>query len=117
MYDFQFKAVGYQITIPGDISISLFDPILAKGDLWAWGAHHGRSPLRYWTTLPDVGQAKGYPDLTSRSFLHYVNANNPNLPILGLMDLDPDGVSILRCYRHGSKRLSHEVDACTPSIH
>ncbi|KAF5572925.1 meiotic recombination rec12 [Fusarium pseudoanthophilum] len=34
----------------------------------------------------------------------------PQLPLLGLFDYDPDGVKILRCYRHGSERLSHEVD-------
>ncbi|KAF5983101.1 meiotic recombination SPO11 [Fusarium coicis] len=34
----------------------------------------------------------------------------PQLPLLGLFDYDPDGVKILRCYRHGSERLSHEAD-------
>lgn len=36
--------------------------------------------------------------------------------MLGLMDLDPDGMSILRCYRHGSEKLSHEANACTSAI-
>ncbi|KAF5571278.1 meiotic recombination SPO11 [Fusarium phyllophilum] len=34
----------------------------------------------------------------------------PQLPLLGLFDYDPDGVKILRCYQHGSERLSHEAD-------
>lgn len=55
--------------------------------------------------------AKGYPDLITRSFLSFVQSNNPQLPILGLMDFDPDGISILKCYRHGSQRLAHEADA------
>nr|RBQ93784.1 hypothetical protein FVER53263_04574 [Fusarium verticillioides] len=54
--------------------------------------------------------AKGYPDLTTRSFLNYVHTQYPQLPLLGLFDYDPDGVKILRCYRHGSERLSHEAD-------
>ncbi|KAL9573652.1 hypothetical protein ACKAV7_002196 [Fusarium commune] len=54
--------------------------------------------------------AKGYPDLTTRSFLNFVHTQYPQLPLLGLFDYDPDGVKILRCYRHGSERLSHEAD-------
>ncbi|CVK87697.1 related to meiotic recombination protein rec12 [Fusarium proliferatum] len=54
--------------------------------------------------------AKGYPDLTTRSFLNFVHTQCPQLPLLGLFDYDPDGVKILRCYRHGSERLSHEAD-------
>ncbi|KAH7250162.1 Spo11/DNA topoisomerase VI subunit A [Fusarium redolens] len=54
--------------------------------------------------------AKGYPDLTTRSFLNFVHTQYPQLPLLGLFDYDPDGVKILRCYRYGSERLSHEAD-------
>ncbi|KAJ4024431.1 endodeoxyribonuclease [Fusarium irregulare] len=54
--------------------------------------------------------AKGYPDLTTRSFLNFVNTRHPQLPILGLFDYDPDGVKIMRCYRDGSDRLGHETD-------
>lgn len=60
--------------------------------------------------------AKGYPDLTTRSFLNYISTRHPQLPILALVDYDPDGVRILRCYRHGSDRLSHEVDLDTQAI-
>uniref|UniRef100_A0A0B7K5A4 DNA topoisomerase (ATP-hydrolyzing) n=1 Tax=Bionectria ochroleuca TaxID=29856 RepID=A0A0B7K5A4_BIOOC len=48
---------------------------------------------------------KGYPDLLTWSFLHIVQRNNPNVPILVLVDYDPDGVNILRCYRWGLSRL------------
>ncbi|KAH7191988.1 Spo11/DNA topoisomerase VI subunit A [Fusarium flagelliforme] len=54
--------------------------------------------------------AKGYPDLTTRSFLNLVNTRHPQLSILGLFDYDPDGVKIMRCYRDGSNRLGHETD-------
>ncbi|KAF5021761.1 hypothetical protein F66182_6211 [Fusarium sp. NRRL 66182] len=60
------------------------------------------------TSLPR--QAKGYPDLTTRSFLNFVHTKYPQLPIMALVDYDPDGVKILRCYRYGSDRLSHEAD-------
>ncbi|KAI8659798.1 TP6A-N domain-containing protein [Fusarium sp. Ph1] len=60
--------------------------------------------------------AKGYPDLTTRSFLNYISTRHPQLPILALVDYDPDGVRILRCYRHGSDRLSHEADLDTQAI-
>ncbi|KAM0343582.1 hypothetical protein ACHAPU_008333 [Fusarium lateritium] len=61
-------------------------------------------------------QAKGYPDLTTRSFLNFVHTKHPQLPILGLFDYDPDGVKILRCYRYGSDRLSHETDLSTHAL-
>ncbi|RMJ19687.1 hypothetical protein CDV36_000667 [Fusarium kuroshium] len=60
--------------------------------------------------------AKGYPDLTTRAFLNYIGTRYPQLPILALVDYDPDGVRILRCYRHGSDRLSHEADLDTQAI-
>lgn len=46
-----------------------------------------------------------------------MNNRSPSLPILALVDFDPDGVSILHCYRHGSEKMNHEADACTPAIH
>ncbi|KAK7209040.1 hypothetical protein V2G26_016218 [Clonostachys chloroleuca] len=48
---------------------------------------------------------KGYPDLLTWSFLHIIQRSNPNVPILVLVDYDPDGVNILRCYRWGLSRL------------
>ncbi|KAJ4256725.1 endodeoxyribonuclease [Fusarium torreyae] len=60
--------------------------------------------------------AKGYPDLTTRSFLNFVHTRYPQLPIMGLFDYDPDGVKILRCYRYGSDRLSHEANLGTQAL-
>ncbi|KPM35850.1 hypothetical protein AK830_g10716 [Neonectria ditissima] len=45
-----------------------------------------------------------------------VHATNRRLPILGLLDFDPDGVNILKCYRYGSQRLAHEANARTPAM-
>lgn len=64
--------------------------------------------------MAHCSQAKGYPDLITRSFLSLIQSTNPQVPILGLMDFDPDGISILKCYRYGSQKLAHEVDACVP---
>ncbi|KAG8669517.1 hypothetical protein FPOAC1_008912 [Fusarium poae] len=60
--------------------------------------------------------AKGYPDLTTRSFLNFVSTRYPQLPILGLFDYDPDGVKIRQCYQYGSDRLSHESDLGTETL-
>ncbi|CEF88313.1 unnamed protein product [Fusarium graminearum] len=54
--------------------------------------------------------------LTTRSFLNLVSTRYPQLPILGLFDFDPDGVKIMRCYRYGSDRLSHEADLGTETL-
>lgn len=54
--------------------------------------------------------------MTTRSFLNFVSNGDPNLPIYALVDLDPDGLSILRCYQHGSESLSHESHANIPSM-
>ena len=35
-----------------------------------------------------------------------VHSQNPRLPILGLMDFDPDGLYIFHCYCYGSRGLN-----------
>lgn len=56
-------------------------------------------------------QAKGYPDLSTRTFLNLVQSTHPALPIFILTDYDPDGINIFSCYRFGSDALSHETQA------
>ncbi|KAL9083855.1 MAG: hypothetical protein Q9159_005531 [Coniocarpon cinnabarinum] len=61
-------------------------------------------------------QAKGYPDLASRVFLNRLIAAVPSKPnrtttVFGLADFDPDGMSILLTYKHGSLQLAHEGTA------
>ncbi|KAM5381133.1 hypothetical protein ACJZ2D_003049 [Fusarium nematophilum] len=78
------------------------------------------SSSKFWeTSLFGPGvliTAKGYPDLTTRAFLNYIHTRHPQLPILALVDYDPDGIRILRCYRYGSERLGHEADLDTQDI-
>ncbi|KAM0803349.1 Spo11/DNA topoisomerase VI subunit A [Usnea florida] len=56
--------------------------------------------------------AKGYPDVSTRSFLHRLSvSDDPDclpLPIYALCDFDPDGLAIMSTYKHGSFKLSHE---------
>ncbi|KAI3328527.1 Spo11/DNA topoisomerase VI subunit A [Ustulina deusta] len=52
--------------------------------------------------------AKGYPDLSTRQFLHKLHTSHPILPMYGLVDFDPDGVKIMLTYKNGSRSLQHE---------
>lgn len=99
----------------GNIPIPVLLPILDDIFLWAWRCPDGRRNLFPGDEAKAL-QAKGYPDLITRSFLNLVHMTNPQLPILGLMDFDPDGVNILKCYRYGSQKLAHEINARTPEI-
>ncbi|KAK4656813.1 endodeoxyribonuclease [Podospora pseudocomata] len=60
--------------------------------------------------------AKGFPDLATRRFLSVVHSMRPSLVIFGLADFDPDGISIVRTYQNGSRRLEHENEATVPSL-
>ena len=68
-------------------------------------------------TVYDVTwQAKGFPDLATRRVLFLIHEIRPDLPLLALVDFDPDGVAILRTYKYGSRRLDHEQNATTPQL-
>ncbi|KAK4202027.1 putative meiosis-specific topoisomerase [Triangularia verruculosa] len=60
--------------------------------------------------------AKGYPDLATRKFLSVLQSMRPKVAIFGLVDFDPDGISILRTYQNGSRRLEHENEATVHSL-
>ena len=57
-------------------------------------------------------QAKGYPDLLTRRFLHllstFKDSDHHPPPIYAFTDFDPDGIAIMSTYKHGSWNLSHE---------
>jgi meiotic recombination protein SPO11 len=53
-------------------------------------------------------QAKGYPDLASRTFLRHLSDIMPDTPMFALVDFDPDGIAIMSTYKYGSQRLAHE---------
>ncbi|KAF4120740.1 meiotic recombination protein SPO11 [Geosmithia morbida] len=55
--------------------------------------------------------AKGYPDDSTRSFLQLINEHDALLPILVLVDYDPDGLNIFQCYRFGSTRWNSNGNA------
>ncbi|PQE23868.1 meiotic recombination spo11 protein [Rutstroemia sp. NJR-2017a BBW] len=61
--------------------------------------------------------AKGYPDVQSRQFLHFVSKRCVQIPIFAFVDFDPDGIGIMSTYKYGSKNLAHEsADLSVPSI-
>ncbi|KAI0471486.1 DNA topoisomerase IV, alpha subunit [Xylariaceae sp. FL0804] len=60
--------------------------------------------------------AKGYPDLATRQFLYFVHRAFPEIPMFALVDFDPHGISILRTYKHGSRRLSHEENVTLSAL-
>ncbi|KAG9252252.1 Spo11/DNA topoisomerase VI subunit A [Emericellopsis atlantica] len=63
---------------------------------------------RYWqTSLCGNGllvTAKGYPDDLTCAFLRLLLDKDQRLPMMVLVDFDPDGVNIFRCYKYGSSR-------------
>ena len=62
-------------------------------------------------------KAKGYPDLITRSFLHLAHADFPQLPIFVLVDYDPDGLNIFRCYRYAPGRSAVPSSAENAGMH
>ncbi|PBP23672.1 DNA topoisomerase IV, alpha subunit [Diplocarpon rosae] len=60
--------------------------------------------------------AKGYPDIQTRKFLHILSSHYPGIPILALVDFDPDGIGIMSTYKYGSQALAHETNLAVPSI-
>ncbi|KAL8690480.1 MAG: hypothetical protein Q9224_004398 [Gallowayella concinna] len=63
-------------------------------------------------------EAKGYPDVSTRAFLHLLSISSyPPLPIYALVDFDPDGIAIMSTYKHGSLTLSHQkANLMTPTV-
>ncbi|KAL8772789.1 MAG: hypothetical protein Q9209_002134 [Squamulea sp. 1 TL-2023] len=54
-------------------------------------------------------KAKGYPDISTRGFLRLLSISSYPLPsIYAMVDFDPDGISIMSTYKHGSLTMSHE---------
>lgn len=40
----------------------------------------------------------------------------PDMPIVCLVDFDPDGLRIMQCYKHGSQSLRHEIHVVLPRL-
>ncbi|KAH6652542.1 Spo11/DNA topoisomerase VI subunit A [Truncatella angustata] len=60
--------------------------------------------------------AKGYPDLATRQFLHFIHHQHHCASVHALVDFDPDGISIMRTYKRGSRSLQHEENVTIPSL-
>jgi meiotic recombination protein SPO11 len=45
-----------------------------------------------------------------------LSRQRPTIPILALVDFDPDGIGIMSTYKYGSIRLGHEINIAVPSI-
>ncbi|KAL3423097.1 type IIB DNA topoisomerase [Phlyctema vagabunda] len=74
---------------------------------------------QYWKTS-DAGKgiiitAKGYPDIQTRQFLCMLSRIQPSIPILALVDFDPDGLGIMSTYKYGSIALAHETNSLAVS--
>ncbi|TGO14287.1 hypothetical protein BTUL_0055g00360 [Botrytis tulipae] len=79
---------------------------------WILATFRTLAEKRYWE-FSNAGRgilltAKGYPDIQSRQFLHYLAKHYPIIPIYALVDFDPDGIGIMSTYKHGSVALAHE---------
>ncbi|PMD12317.1 DNA topoisomerase IV, alpha subunit [Hyaloscypha hepaticicola] len=61
-------------------------------------------------------EAKGYPDIQTRQFLRLLSRHRPEIPILTLVDFDPDGIGIMSTYKYCSMGLAHEINLAVPSI-
>ncbi|KAM0130937.1 hypothetical protein ACHAP3_007164 [Botrytis cinerea] len=94
----------------------------ADSQLVPWATFRTLAEKRYWE-YSTAGRgilltAKGYPDIQSRQFLHYLAKHYPMVPIYALVDFDPDGIGIMSTYKHGSVALAHEnEDLSVPFIH
>ncbi|KAF1822629.1 DNA topoisomerase IV, alpha subunit [Dissoconium aciculare CBS 342.82] len=70
----------------------------------------------FWRSASSQGillTGKGYPDLSTRRLLNFMGIPSMRngflaIPVYGLVDFDPDGLSILSTYQHGSLALAHE---------
>lgn len=90
----------------GNVSLLAEYRSLGKARL-ARSCADGMSLMLQWA-FAHVQQAKGFPDLASRTFLRQVADQIPNVPMFAFVDLDPDGIAILSTYKYGSYRLAHE---------
>ncbi|THD21957.1 Meiotic recombination protein SPO11 [Fasciola hepatica] len=58
--------------------------------------------------------AKGYPDLKTRRLLACIAKGYPEIPIFGLFDADPHGLSIFCTYKFGTKNAAMQDESLKP---
>jgi DNA topoisomerase VI subunit A len=62
-------------------------------------------------------EARGYPDLATRSFLRsMIDTTQYTGPLFGLFDYDAYGIDILKCYLVGSKATAGEKMLALPEM-
>ena len=54
--------------------------------------------------------------MSTRQFLHLVHLVKPDIPLLALLDWDPDGIGIMLTYKSGSRNLYHEPNVELPGL-
>lgn len=59
---------------------------------------------------------RGFPDISTRVYLHHLHMSFPTLPIYGLCDWNPFGLSLLLTYRCGSVHMGIEAFKYTVPI-
>lgn len=64
------------------------------------------------TTHQIIITGKGYPDLSTREFVHLLS-DMSDVPIYALVDFDPYGLDILATYKLGSAGMAHASNALT----
>ncbi|KAF5505504.1 Meiotic recombination protein rec12 [Colletotrichum siamense] len=101
------------VTIPTTRNISKIDFQHAE---WVLVVEKDASPCKIPGQDGMLTSGKGVPDLQTKQFLHLLHSAKPEIPIYGLVDFDPYGVNIMRCYSHGSRGHAHEVGVTVPSM-
>ncbi|KAF5184354.1 Meiotic recombination protein spo11-2 [Thalictrum thalictroides] len=103
---------GYSIT--GDLN--LLEKLVIKSDaryilvIEKHAIFHRLAEDKVFNQIPSILiTAKGYPDIATRFLLHKISRNYPNLPILGLVDWNPAGLSILCTFKYGSIGMGLEA--------
>lgn len=79
----------------------------------SWRACHGTIAAPFVQFQLTSLQAKGYPDIATRSLLRTLalpskQNNFKQRAVYALVDFDPDSIDILSTYKHGSAALAHE---------
>ena len=110
-------AVTYAL-MSGHFSFACSDEVLEESYHRGWPPSYGKGGCyrrsSYCSHRRWNHQAKGYPDIATRSLLHslstHASTDESRCPIYALVDFDPDGIGILSTYKHGSVALAHEND-------
>ncbi|KAK6581907.1 hypothetical protein PZA11_005604 [Diplocarpon coronariae] len=118
--DFTAEPEGLLIPNPTDMDVIQFIHVRWILVVEKEATFRTLATARYWKcSIAGKGlliTAKGYPDIQTRQFLHILSTHHPAIPILALVDFDPDGIGIMSTYKYGSQALAHEANLAVPSV-